>query len=424
MTGTDPYGATRVADSALARLIATDRDTFADQSWAQGAVLSTYADRGGMDDFSDLFGPEAVDELLSRRALRTPFIRLAQDGTTLPESRYTIGGGVGAGVTDQVSDDAVLGLFGGGATIVLQALHRTWAPIAAWSARLAAELGHPVQVNAYITPAQSQGFADHYDVHDVFVMQVHGRKEWSIREPVIDAPLRDQPWAERKTEVEQAATGSPTIQHVLNPGDCLYLPRGYIHSAKALGGISIHLTVGVHGWTRHHLAGALLDHARRSLSGQRAVRQSLKLGVDVTDPDDLADDIEVARAALLEAIAGSDAAQIAHLMTAHARSAQRPEPVSPIATIAALDDEGVPTVRLREHLVLKHSTPDSSGRVHVRSRAGRFTLEPGHRGAFDILLRGRPVSIENLDDDPDVAAEAARLFVHHGVAVLGSRESE
>jgi exonuclease III len=33
----------------------------------------------------------------------------------------------------------------------------------------AAELGHPIQVNAYITPPQSQGFAPDHDVHDVFV---------------------------------------------------------------------------------------------------------------------------------------------------------------------------------------------------------------------------------------------------------------
>ena len=77
-------------------------------------------------------------------------------------------------------------------------LHRTWAPIRDLSQDLAAELGHPVQVNAYVTPPQNQGFADHYDIHDVFVLQVHGEKRWALREPVHEAPLRDQPWADRR----------------------------------------------------------------------------------------------------------------------------------------------------------------------------------------------------------------------------------
>jgi NAD(P)-dependent dehydrogenase (short-subunit alcohol dehydrogenase family) len=50
---------------------------------------------------------------------------------------------------------------------------------------LAADLGHPTQVNAYITPPSSRGFSPHYDVHDVFVLQVAGEKHWRIHEPVL-----------------------------------------------------------------------------------------------------------------------------------------------------------------------------------------------------------------------------------------------
>ncbi|CAN5420920.1 hypothetical protein BH23ACT6_BH23ACT6_09240 [soil metagenome] len=410
-------------DSALTRLISCDRDTFAGNYWAQAALLSTLSERGGTDDFIDLFSLDAVDELLSARALRTPFIRLAKNGTTLPESAYTIGGGVGAGVNDQVNDDAVLALFADGATVVLQGLHRTWEPIMAWSGQLAAELGHPVQVNAYVTPAQSQGFADHYDVHDVFVLQVHGAKEWSIREPVISAPLRDQPWADRKADVEAAAAGPPTIRAVLSPGDCLYLPRGFIHSATALGGVSIHLTVGVHGWTRHHLAQALLDRARRGLSSQLGVRQSLRLGVDVTDPAQLTDDVEVARQALLEAISSVDATQVAQLMTVQARAAQRPERVAPIATVGALAQlDGSEWLRLRRHLVVKHGAPDDTGRVQVRSKAGRFVVQPEKVDALRMVLDGEALRVDDLHEQPAIAREAARTFVQHGIAVLDRRD--
>ena len=143
---------------------------------------------------------------------------------------------------------------------------------------LADDLGHPVQVNAYVTPPQNQGFADHYDVHDVFVLQVAGEKRWRIREPVLEAPLRDQPWEQHRAAVEQAATAEPLIEETLSPGDCLYLPRGYLHSATALGGTSIHLTVGVHTWTRRHLVDAVLGRIGARLADDVEARRSLPLG--------------------------------------------------------------------------------------------------------------------------------------------------
>jgi len=413
----DLEGRVRAGSTALTRLLACDLDTFASTYWAREALLSSRADRND-EDFGDLFSLAAVDELLSRRGLRTPFLRLAKNGKTLPESAYTIGGGVGAGVRDQISDDAVLSLFADGATVVLQGLHRTWEPVARWSQDLAAALGHPVQVNAYVTPPQNQGFADHYDVHDVFVLQVHGQKRWSIREPVLPAPLRDQPWAERRREVEEAAAGPAAIEATLEPGDCLYLPRGYIHSAAALGGVSIHLTVGVHGWTRHHLAEALLDEARSCLGRRREVRQSLALGADVARPDAINEDLEVTREALIQALREVPVDRVGARMASRARDSQRPEALSPVSTgaaVASLDLSSA--LRQRAHLMLQTHPHGERGAMQVRSRAGRFTVPPEQVGALDVFLDADWVTVADLDPDPETALVAARSLVRHGVAV-------
>ena len=229
-------------DSVLARLIAVGRDRFADQYWGQQPLLSPAADLPG--GFGALLSADAIDELVSQRGLRTPFLRVAKNGATLPDKAFTAQGGVGAGITDQVSDDRLVQLFADGSTLVLQALHRVWPPILEFCQRLAAELGHPVQANAYVTPPQNQGFSAHYDVHDVFVLQIEGEKQWRIHPPVLESPLRDQPWNDRKSSVERQAQEPPVLEAVLSPGDCLYLPRGYLHAATALGGVSTHLTLG------------------------------------------------------------------------------------------------------------------------------------------------------------------------------------
>ena len=148
-----------VLRSALSRCISVPTEHFADRFWGRTALLSP-----ANDDFTDLFSPAAVDELVGRRALRTPFVRLAHEGDVLAPARYTSSGGYGAEVSDQVSSDKVLAEFAAGATIVLQGLHRMWPPLVDFTRELVAELGHPAQVNAYVTPPSSQGFSPHYEI--------------------------------------------------------------------------------------------------------------------------------------------------------------------------------------------------------------------------------------------------------------------
>ena len=185
--------------------------------------------------YADLLDADAIDELVSERGLRTPFLRVAKGGSTLGDQAFTAPGGIGAGVADQVSDDKLVRLFADGSTLVLQGLHRVWPPIIAFCQQLAAELGHPVQANAYVTPPQNQGFSNHYDVHDVFVLQIAGEKRWQIHAPVLESPLRDQPWTDRRAAVERRAEEEPLIETVLRPGDCLYLPRGYPARGQGAG---------------------------------------------------------------------------------------------------------------------------------------------------------------------------------------------
>lgn len=358
--------------------------------------------------FDDLLSTRDVDDLLARHGLRTPFLRVARDGHTLADADFTRGGGIGAGVADQLDDTALLRLFAQGHTLVLQGLHRTHPPVLALAQDLAADLGHPVQVNAYVTPPSSRGFAAHYDVHDVFVLQAAGEKRWRLHPPVQPHPLRDQPWQDRRPAVEAAAAGEPHLDVTLRPGDVLYVPRGWLHSATALGGVSTHLTVGVHVWHRGHLAEALVDEARRGLAREESQRTSLRPGVDVADPDAIADDLAAVRAALVQALADVDAAAVATRLAARQRAAQRPAPVDPVGTVEALAD-GLDDVAVvpRAHLL---ATWEETGDGPVLvSRAGRLTLSPEEADGVTAWLAAEEPAV--LD------ADLARRLVVAGVAV-------
>lgn len=90
--------------------------------------------------------------------------------------------------------------------------------------------------------AAVQGFAPHYDDVDVFIVHTAGRKRWRVYKPLPGAALPPTPspdFDERRDDI-----GAPLLDTVLEPGDLLYLPRGTVHQAEALGREpALHVTV-------------------------------------------------------------------------------------------------------------------------------------------------------------------------------------
>jgi bifunctional lysine-specific demethylase and histidyl-hydroxylase NO66 len=138
----------------------------------------------------------------------------------------------------------VLELYADGATMVLQGLQLTDPLLARAANNLALELDHPVQINAYLSPAAARGLELHFDFHDVFVLQLDGRKRWRVWEPLLRTrnPIRGGAKIDSPTFDE---LGEPLLDLTLERGDCLYLPRGFPHAAETVEAASSHLTIGV-----------------------------------------------------------------------------------------------------------------------------------------------------------------------------------
>ena len=203
-----------------------DPRSFLANDWGKRAAIR----RGGSPSvgFQDLLSLEDVDRFLTTAALRTPFFRLVKAGEPIPESAYTRSGRTGSREVAGIADPArVAALFEDGATIVLQGLHRWSEPVARFCRDLEVELGHPGQVNAYITPPGAQGLDLHVDAHDVFVLQAFGRKRWEVHAA---------PHEEERDPLDVEVTS----------GDTIYMPAGTPHAARAQDVLSGHLTVGVH----------------------------------------------------------------------------------------------------------------------------------------------------------------------------------
>lgn len=391
--------------TALDRCVAIPQRRFADEHWGRRPLLTRHHELA--QGFDDLLDAAAVDELISRRGLRTPFLRMAKDGKLINAQRFTRGGGAGASAPDQAADDRVLAQLADGATLVLQGLHRTWPPLVDLAGGLASQLGHPVQVNAYVTPSQNQGFAAHYDVHDVFVLQVAGRKRWRIHGPVLTDPLGDQPWEQRRAAVAARAGEPPLLDEVLEPGDSLYLPRGYLHSAVAQGELSIHLTVGIHALTRYQLVRHLLTLARDDVQ----LRSSLPMGVDLGDPAVLAPHLDETLTALRRYLDGAGAEAVAELIAGDLMRQTRPVPVGPLAQLAAAEavDE---TTLLRLRPGLRYAVDGTTLRLLDTSVA----LPRNAEDAVKVVLAGGSFAPRELPGlAPADALALARTLLRAGV---------
>jgi len=406
----------QTGDTALARCVACSAQTFAEQHWGREPLLSRADELG--TDFDDLLSPGAVDELVSARGLRTPFLRMAKDGGVLPATSFTRGGGAGAGVGDQVADDKVLAAIADGATLVLQGLHRAWPPLVQFNARLAQELGHPSQINAYITPPENQGFAPHHDVHDVFVLQVSGRKHWTIHRPVVEDPLDNQPFGGFKAAIAERVTEAPLIDTVLEPGDALYLPRGTVHAAQALGEISIHLTVGVHPLTRYGLVRVLLD----AVQDDPELRASLPMDIDLGDPDALGPHLSATVAALQNALQRVPPSRVAARLAADLMQRTRPEAIGPLALLAAIEslDQDTPLRRrgaLRLQLV-PADPQDERERLKIVLLDRTLELPADTADAVSAALGGQvftPADLPGLDTEDQLTL--TRRLLREGILV-------
>jgi lysine-specific demethylase/histidyl-hydroxylase NO66 len=413
MTVDAPGGISR---PALSRCVSVEPATFATAYWGRIPLLSRTGDLPGAG-FADLLSPDDVDELLSRRGLRTPFVRVARQGEVLPTGRYAGSGGAGAEIGDQVIDDKIMQLYADGATLVLQGLHRLWPPLIDFARRLGTELVQPVQVNAYLTPAGRQGFATHYDTHDVFVLQVDGRKRWRIHEPVLPDPLERQPWGGRADEVGATAEGEAFLDVELTAGDALYLPRGWLHSAAAQGHSSLHLTIGVRALTRYALVEELLALAAQD----GRLRATLPYGIDVADPGAIEPELTETVQALRDWLVTADPAAVAARLRDRAWPASRPAPIRPLAQLAA-----AAALTADSRITVRPGLPGrlgTDGPEHVTLRlVDRALRLPAYCApAVQQVLDGgthRVGDLPGLEDDADRLVLARRLL-REAVAVPG-----
>lgn len=208
-----------------------DPNTFLRDYWEKQLLIVRRGDPGY---YNDLLTLDDIDHALSLTRVSSECVRVVRDGDEIPLSRLSSGSRFGNIL------EALYERYRTGSTIVLNALEHRWPTLQHLSRTLGAELSSGVQANIYCTPAGGQGFAPHYDMHDVFVAQVHGTKRWRLCSQPYPLPMHDRPYDKPRSAPQ------PEHEFDLETGDVLYLPRGTVHWATSNAEASAHITIGIH----------------------------------------------------------------------------------------------------------------------------------------------------------------------------------
>lgn len=367
---------------ALSDLVG-DVDSFASAIWG----LSAFRHRcpRPIGQLRALLDVEAIDTMLDS-TWRTPLVRMVRAERRGPDIGFTRRVRIAGRDLDDVADaGAVRERFAAGETVVLQGLQRTWPPLRRTALALEAELDHPVQINAYLSPPGAAGLRRHSDVHDVFALQIAGTKTWDV---------------ERLGEAR------------LEAGDVLYLPRGTAHEARTDDAYSLHLTIGVPAITYRDAIRRLVDAV-----DVPALDQPLPLGFTARPwavHEGLADGlVGFARAADADALIAAGDREIDRAQR------RRPVPDGGLAgVVAAFDvDERTVLQRRNDVDVLVEPALDEQGRRVLRIGTTRVLRLPASTtDAVRRAVDGRPVCAGDL---PTLTVPGAvvllRRLTHEGV---------
>ena len=126
-----------------------------------------------------------------------------------------------------------------GASLVINTVNDFHPPIQELAQSLEVTLRTHVKVNLYAGWKSDSCFNLHWDDQDTFILQVAGRKRWTVYSPTRSYPLRNE-----KTKTLEPK-GNPFWEDTLTEGGLLYMPRGWWHVAFPLDEPTLHLTITI-----------------------------------------------------------------------------------------------------------------------------------------------------------------------------------
>jgi ribosomal protein L16 Arg81 hydroxylase len=203
--------------------------------------------KGAPDKFAAVMDWGKLNDLLGMATIWSQVsLQLVLEKELIPPGRYCASAvGRDGGQVLRPDPDQVKSFLKRGATLVANDVDHLSAELTAFSQAMEQALGGKVQGNLYLSSRRRQGFAAHFDTHDVYAVHVEGTKTWHVYEGRVVDPIAHASFKTLPREHHEEAKGRKLMDVHMEPGDLLYLPRGQYHDALADEGGAVHIAFGV-----------------------------------------------------------------------------------------------------------------------------------------------------------------------------------
>jgi len=233
--------------------------------------------KGRKSNFYDpLFSVDDAQELLSRRDLFYPFIRLYNGGKRMDVASYTRNLRFsGSDTPFFVPSNVIFDELKSGATAYFTGIERISKACLALKIQLEETLNAVTDLSLFVTPPNTVGnLPRHYDNVDGLILQISGKKRWKLWDMAVEDPLL----VEKRPDVSATSTDNNIrADYVLVPGDLLFVPAGMVHETDTTDDHSIHITIGVTPFRWYNLAS---DYLASAIGGDTSVENaSLNSGI-------------------------------------------------------------------------------------------------------------------------------------------------
>lgn len=346
---------------------------------------------------SEYFGWSHLNRAIAEHRLVPPRLRLERGGRDDTAGLFSNRPPYRGQVLRDLDAAVLTERLRAGSTLIVDSVNELNPRLNALCEGLAAAFDCGCQTNLYASWGSTQGFNVHWDDHDVFVVQLDGQKRWDLYGVGQLAPTRRRkaPALPAPEELQQ--------QCILNPGDVLYLPRGYWHAAVGLGRPTLHLTIGL----RRKLGADLIHWLADWMLAEDVARKDLPL-----EQDDEALGAHVAR--LLSAIAAHPAAELGRLYRRHVEANQIYRPQTSFPHIGGSSLSLNACLKLAAGAVrLRIGAPGEP--VVFSWRGVEFTLSAALAPVITALMDGRTLTLADLQSlapdtkDGDLKAFASEM---------------
>lgn len=380
-------------------------EAFFREVWGKNYLVQ----RGDGSKFRELLPWNEINRILGEHRLDHPRLRLAKGGDNIAPSCYTTYQISRRGVQiPRLRSTELTDLIRDGATLIVDAIDEMYTPLRELAEALERTFREYVQVNAYAGWGRTKGFDLHWDDHEVFVMQVEGRKAWKVY-----GQSRKHPLFRDKAEEFKAPT-TVLWEGVLERGDLLYIPRGWWHVATAVGEPTLHLTFGFNVPT----GSDLLNWLGEALVECEVFRKDLPI---FSAPEARKDHMKQLRDAVNEK--WDDEMLTRFLAERDTLARQRPHFSLPFsATKEVVPDRDSLNIQC---VLPRQPVFERKGRVTVVRAIGKmWTFAGAAEPLLKVLLSRKPVSLGKLKRDfgeqfsPDNIVQLVRDLAVEGALII------